>query len=96
MPLPKQVLLLPYLAEVCKEARETKDINPMEIALGAGFSAPTSITRDFEQDTSAWGKNPDAVVMAYARATKVPVFDLWDKAVERARAAKADLEWMKD
>lgn len=96
MALPKKVLLLPYLAQVCKEARETKDVEPMEIALKAGFKAPSSITRDFEQDTTAWSKNPDAVVMAYAEATDVSVFDLWSAAVKKAEAAKADLDWLKE
>jgi hypothetical protein len=95
MALPKKVLLLPYLAQVCKEARETKDVNPMDVALRAGFSASSSITRDFEQDTTAWGKNPDAVVMAYAEATNTSVFDLWGRAVAKAEKAKADLDWLK-
>ncbi len=64
----------------------------------AGYGAPTSITRTFE-DATAWSENPDAVLMAYATTGKdlgVSVFDLWDEAIKRARDAEADLDWLKE
>lgn len=96
MALPKKVLLLPYLADVCREARLAEGVGTMAVAAEAGFEAQTSISRDFEQDKGAWAKNPDAVVMAYAQKTGVSVFDLWEEAISRARAAKADLEWLSE
>jgi hypothetical protein len=96
MPLPKKVLLLPYLADVCREHRVAADIGTMAVAAEAGFEAQTSISRDFEQDKAAWAKNPDAVVMAYAEKTGTSVFDLWEEAISRARDAKADLNWLSE
>jgi hypothetical protein len=77
--------LLPFLAEVCKEAREDAGSRVTGVANTAGYDATTTITR-FEK-AEAWPRDADNVVNAYAANSKPSVFDLWDEAVKRARAA---------
>ena len=77
--------LLPHLGEACKEARGEAGVRPTGVADLAGYNAITTITR-FEKGT-AWPRNPDVVVNAYAATTGVSVFDLWGEALDRARKA---------
>jgi hypothetical protein len=87
--------LLPYLAHVCREARKDAGVGPAKVAGEAGYAASTSISRTFE-GADAWPQNPDNVVGAYAKATGVSVFDLWDEAVKRAREASERAEGAPD
>lgn len=80
--------LLPHLAAVCKQARVAADVGAAKVAGEADFGASTSISRTFE-GAVAWPRDPDAVVAAYAETTGVPLFDLWQEAIDRARKAPA-------
>lgn len=77
------VRLIPHLADAAKEAREDRQVKREPVAAAADKSTDT--IRRFEQGKQ--GAAIDRIVEAYAEATGLSVFDLWDEALRRAREA---------
>jgi thymidylate synthase ThyX len=85
--------VLRELREVLKERRHPPGADPV-----ASFDEVSSryppggenAVRKFERHDSAPNyNNVDAMVEAYAGATGASVFDLWDEAIRRAKAASS-------
>jgi thymidylate synthase ThyX len=92
MPTPNYPVLR-ELREVLKETRHPKKGDAV-----ASFDEVSSryppggenAVRKFERhDTAPNYNNVDAMVEAYADATGTSVFDLWDEAIRRAKAASS-------
>jgi hypothetical protein len=75
--------VLSLLAEIAKERRERKPL-PLH-AVSKQTTVGDDAIRKFER--AEQGQNIDRMANAYADALGVSVFDLWDEAIRRAKAA---------
>lgn len=82
--------LSPWLAEVCRGAREMKKVSQADIAHLAGVHR-SAISR-FELE-APWPDNPDQIVKAYAEAAGLDDSRiLWEKAVAAWKEVGEDYE----
>lgn len=79
--------VLSHLAAIAKERREQKPLPLHEVSRKTVVG--DDAVRKFERGQQ--GKNIDRMANAYADALEIPVFELWDEAIKRAKkAAPAD------
>lgn len=72
--------MLFWLAEACRTARKEGGRRQVHIAASTAKGVDQSTVTRFEKHT-AWPKDPDALVAAYADDLDVPVLELWAAAL---------------
>ncbi len=75
-----------YLADVCREAREKAGRNQNYIAgqIGSGIDK----VKNFELQKIRWSPDTDLLVATYAELASVDPVDLWQRAIDRWKAAQ--------
>lgn len=74
-----------YLADVCREVREQQGANRSVIA--AQFNTSEWTVRRFEMQTGKWSAQTDELIAAYAHLAGIEPVDLWQRAIDRWKAA---------
>lgn len=80
-----QLAVMPALSEVCAEAREDSALTRTQIAAQLG-KAESAVWR-FEHPKRGWpaGHALDDTVQAYADLCQVDPYEIWQRAIDRAR-----------
>jgi thymidylate synthase ThyX len=85
--------VLRELREVLKERRHPPGADPVasfdDVSSRYPAGGENSVRKFERNDTAPNYNNVDAMVEAYSGATGVSVFDLWDEAIRRAKAASS-------
>lgn len=84
--------LIAALAEICATARTdaTMDFLDIQFAFARESRPRTPKTIERFEDGTTWPTDPQATVAAYAEATGVPAWELWQMAIDRWRASEAE------
>lgn len=80
--------MLTALAIVLKELRAKSGVKKLRFATAVDLD-PSQLTR-FENGTSGWPRNPDQLVIGYAKVAGVSPLEVWDRAVKRAKQMEKD------
>lgn len=85
-PVAEQDTMLHWLAQTCREARKAADRKQVHVAAGADVDQST--VNRFESAT-AWPRNADRVVAAYADDLEIEPVQLWAEALANWQRAVA-------
>jgi transcriptional regulator with XRE-family HTH domain len=81
-------VMLDWLADTLRTAREEAGVRQHDVALAAGIN-DSNLSR-FERGQAGWPRHTDEMVSAYAAALGVRPVDLWLKAATAWQAALAN------